>query len=509
MNSLNHKIKLLAFFGTIFFSIQNDYVFAQTHSEKLDPVASEVAVLLPWSYIDQWINLQLGSQVISLEEQIGPLQMNSKDMPVLIPQAQLNAQVQFGPITTEGPLSYWHTRQLALTINLGAFQVNQRFQREIAGATVLVDLKAECDPISISLPQADLTALIGLDSNGKDLSVLTKDLQLGWPLNSWKIGPINCQGPQGFGTLVSQQIHQFLSNESQLSAWLTPKVQEKLNSKVKSIYEPLKQASWLGNDKLFSQQLQSTTINLPKGLVFKTLLQKNSQSLDLKASKLTQVSLDNSHWEIAPGQPLLVVPQEFIQNIVKNASAFPAVKTDLNKFSAFQKLMKSRFLQFFLWPELLKFKKKARFTADTRVQAGSADLKFGVDQKAFAKINLQTWIFAERNQSLENFAYLETSIQSPMNYFIQNGELVLKFDKPKTITKSSYSEDYVRKYKPTGKPPASQLKSAVKNFFKNSPFNIKLPIFKFSFQQGSTELKATAVKDFKQNLVFTISEVLP
>jgi hypothetical protein len=504
MNSLNQKINLLAIFLTFFFSFQNDNVFAQTHSEKLDPVASEVAVLVPWSFIDQWINSRLGSQVISLEEPIGPLQMNSKELPVLIRQAQLNAQIQFGSITTEGPLSYWHTRQLALTIHLGAFQVNQRFQREVAGATVIVDLKAECDPISISLPQADLTALIGLESNGQDLSVLTKDLQLNWPLNSWKIGPINCQGPQGFGTLVSQQIHQFLSNESQLNSWVTPKVQEKLNSKMKSIYEPLKQASWLGSDKLLSQQLKSTRINLQKGLVFKSLLQSPSPNLDVNRNKFTSLHLDESHWEIAPGQPLLVIPKEFIENTAKNSSAYPSVKTDLRKISSFQKLMKSRFLQFFVWPELLKFKKNARFEADTRVQAGSADLKFGVDQKAFAKVTLQTWLFAERRQLMESFGYLETSIQSSMNYFIQNGELIFKFEKPKTLTKSSYSEDYVRKYKPAGKPPVSQLKSAVKNFFKSSAFNVKLPIFKFSLQQESTELKATAVKDFKQNLVFIL-----
>ncbi len=484
---------------------------------------SQGAVLVSWKFLERWVNARSGTKVEDgkpstlIDEKMQQINFTVSDIPVHVPSAHLQASGSFAPVQVRDNRTFWSTKNLDIQLDLDGFSVEKEFVKDIDGITIIVTLKADCGPLTLRQTAGNFASTLAWQARHKDFQLSVEDLQLSWPLASWQVSSVSCQGPEGFGEFVQKEISEALKNPQQIEQWLKPLMQDKLNAKIAETLLPLTKPTWLDQNQIFSTQTNATQVINNRGLVLFVGIETNvNYQNPTVAIKQSSVQLRESSWEQAQAQPILIMPKHFFENTARHARIFPRVDNLLNNIEGFRKILNSRFLQTLFWPELKHFKKDSPFTAVSLVQGQTYAVPENAPQARFIgghrlsiRAAISTWVRAVRDGQGVDWAYIDTKIQGIMQYSLNKGEMIFQMQEAQLSLSVQHMPEYKKKYlqKDSHKFPQSRIRDAMQSQIAGGQFRLKLPTLSLEGAGIKDALRVQAVSELNNDLVFTFAPI--
>jgi hypothetical protein len=161
--------------------------------------------------------------------------------------------------------------------------------------------------------------------------------------------------------------------------------------------------------------------------------------------KLSKQSFEGS----ASAGAMIRVPEEFVLAVVKQAfgASSWSKRTYSRQIPGFSALMRSRFAQFFVWPELIKFPKSTEFLFDIyspkNIEVSGENLKYQV------QASLQAQMHAPKQGKYIPFMDFSIPFSSQVQLSVAKGKVAAKFSGVALSLRESWAPSYVEKYHPT------------------------------------------------------------
>lgn len=444
---------------------------------------SEVSVFIPWSTIQKSFAPEI-SDTQELKSFDLPDQIYEADgVPVHIKGIQLDVMSQFEPVSIEQGVANLKTKRLIARVRVESITASKIIEQNVGGAIVRVQLDAKCDPFLLF--QNDASASIAarmVAQMGAPAAVIDR-LDLEWPINSWQVEPITCYGPKGFADVVQQEIQSQLSTAEPFRGLLKDKAYSYMNDKVKDLFKDLKMPATLYQSPVINSEFAITELEkvIPQGLFF-----KGSISTAISGSRQDPVvrMIPEEIWleNLDQEKPWIFLPQAGVQQVINKVASRPEwITTSLNAVAGFRKLLKSRFRQFFIWPDLWNFKKNATFTLmSTAVTPPTLQLARDSSSTGKFQADLQSWVYANRDEEVVRYLSVRTQVKGEVSVEIADSNLVLNWSNAEIKPKIQMDAGYVKKYRPSTRIAEGILSLAVNSSLSKGQFSIQIPAIKLT-----------------------------
>ncbi len=311
---------------------------------------TEVLVWKPWASI----SADLSRLPLKLEYRLqpGPLSVNSwnlnvPELTVLASTDALEYQVSDKSILNK-------TDKLSVTIQIPLISVDQTIEQIVAGNVIRVRVVSQCSAVSITNSGIHLTSNMNWNWINNFPSPVLSDLQIDWTENSWMISDFQCSGPLGINSIFISQIKAGLGDRRFIQSLIF----EKIKSAVLGQWSSAKDSLFSGiNSKV---KLDGIAVWNAKGA---GLLGTLTTDVNQEVAALEKQVLNKSEFTTMNfDKQKIIVPKILITSMAKQTIQSTPIKTmNIRENEGFMGLLRSRFLQFFLWPDLLNFRKDSRF----------------------------------------------------------------------------------------------------------------------------------------------------
>ena len=397
----------------------------------------------------QWIPWDFLSQELKKKEFI----LNEKESTLTLTAGELKPILKNIELDVRGVLSTLNVRNSEISISgsgsiyltIGSFHIDQMVVRVFGGNVLQVHLKADCAATVIEIPTLNLQTLFSLKETRGWLPELT-DINLEIPGGAWKASPVQCEGLSGIAQEVENQLNLALNNPAQFSNLLreslSPFLEKWVNDKWVSI-------------RSTEGQWENLRLDPPeeKGFLVRG---------DLPLSGNEEVYLPSSlPAEMKSNSPRFFLSREGFAALIQDhiRKSIPAMY-DLRENDGFKSLLKSRAMQFLVWPELRRFHTATPFIL--RNDASSFKLSLtqnGVNWKAdlAGNGNLTTLI----GGSPIDYLTYRMSISVPATMILKDGDLRLSTGKASAKLSWSFGHLYQFLYKPDKRLPVNILTNAL------------------------------------------------
>lgn len=369
---------------------------------------------------------------------------------------------------------------LEASIHIAALTVDHIIEREVGGIIGRFRIQARCENVNLSLAKnagqfsLNLSPRVNAGQVGADV----QDFALAWSPGAWTLqGELRCEGAQGFDDLIKEQVQifaqdseKFLDPQRDLIAGYLDNYFSTLNFDLATPRQLVTARSDIKTSLVFDETKEDSTQGLwAKGRViveFTKSTRNKSQKLTLQNSILS---------EDAGSQVLIRMPSEFAREVV--AEAFSAnswsQRFSSSSIPGFSTVMNSRLTQLFVWPELRRYSKSAKFLFDVNskkdFEVSGQGLQYSV------KTNLQAKMWAPRSSGYVPFMYFTMPVTSKVELSVGNGVLKAKLPNPSVGISYSWDSDYVRKYNPSERFSASKICDKVQDSLWGETLHYTLP----------------------------------
>ncbi|MGZ5279671.1 MAG: hypothetical protein ACXWC9_07005 [Pseudobdellovibrionaceae bacterium] len=416
----------------------------------------EVAQWIPWSSLAQeaslWpLNFQTTAQNFTLQWQEWKPQALQSDFAV-------NGTIQNLQIGKSGIQGVG--TGLSAVFKVGQLALDQTVVKEIGGNKIEIRIKASCQPFEIKVPSFDLAIQAPFQKIGNAWQPVLGDLKLAVH-DGWSVSPLVCEGPMGIEDRLTAIIQDSLKNPEALSSllknYLSPELQKKWQQawtqittekyqelKISSMGEPLDEGFFLKGE--FTSGLGDWQIPLPSQLRV--------------LSKATK--------------PQLVLSSEgFAAMARESICQYSIQKFNLQQVEAFAKLMRSRFVQFFVWSDLLHFSRSTPFYLST-LPDQKVDLQSLSGGRWQVQMQTSGIIEVSRKGQMRNYINWGVGLASVSTTEVKDSRLILQSGNPKTNLSWKFDPQYVKDFHPSGIS-EKVLKKATEALFKSRSAEIQLP----------------------------------
>lgn len=338
---------------------------------------------------------------------------------------------------------------LQLQLHIGEVAVDQVLERTIGGVTGHFKIQARCRNNILSLlpGQGGFTLQLSPLFHGSKMHLAVNDMDLFWNKGSWKWEGSQCEGAEGFFYLLQQEVEQMISNSH---SFIQPR-KEVLKKYIEESIQPQELdftgASQISTERsdiraaiVFDEGRPNTRgFYQLKGRLFIDFFQDTQDNAVLHFNA-DSTTMKNSN----SGQ--LRLPKGFINEFVKKAYAPNtwAQRVLSSKLPDFNTLLNSRFLQFFLWPELMSFSKRSIFLFD--VYSNKNIFLNGDGFHYFLKATLLAKMWAPKNGKYVSFMNFTIPIQTALQFNIENGKLLWQTSALNLNLYSAWDSSYVDIY---------------------------------------------------------------
>lgn len=416
----------------------------------------EVGQWIPWSSLKQealkWpLSFQTQGQDITLQWQEWKPQALHTDFSV-------TGQIQNLQITKEGIQA--QASNLSATLKVGGLSLDQTVVQTIGGNQITIRIKASCQPFQVVIPSFDLNVQAPYQKALNAWQPVLSQLQLVIH-DGWSLSQLSCEGPMGLEDRLTTMIQDSLKNPAALASLL----QNYLSPRLQAQW----QDSWL---KLTSETYQSLQI--------KSMGEPLEEGFFLKG----EISAGNGDFRIALPSDMTVLSKATTPQLVISSEGFATLAReqlgkvsiqnyDLQQVPAFAKLMKSRFMQFFVWSDLLHFGRSTPFWLSTKPDS-KVDLKDLGGGKW--QVQIQTLGMIEVNRKGKRWTYINWGVGLSANATteVKDSRLLLQSGTPKSNLNWSFDPEYVKAFDPSGIS-SKVLKAATEALFTSRSTEVALP----------------------------------
>lgn len=453
-----------------------------------------VAVAVPWSFIDTKLKFKL-SQIKDYE--LNAISINYDNFPVEIKKARFHiGQMNWLGAEYNGDSVNWSLELRGLNFEIPTFSVDRVIEQNIGGVLARIRLTANCS--SIVLKQAQMSSQLNFkySVHGLSIEALLNAFKLSWAA-PWQFEPISCVGPQGFADLIQEELNKKLNDSQYLQDFLKPYLQEALQDRVSQVLQKLTVLTEFFPAHKSTYYFKAIEVMPYKSLgllIYAQIFKDKDPSFELPDLSLSEAELD-----MLKDRPLLFVEKNSIKKVFEDEFKKYIFRGDLAQMKSFSSLLKSRFLQFFIWPDLLKYSKASKFPYLARAQ----DLQiFDFDSQEGLKIeaNFEAWLNSERSQKSWNYLYSKTSFKGQFELEILNGNLVAKnygSEDLKLKTKAQMYPEYIKTFNPKTSVATSILDKAIKASILSNGLLWQVPQIIFGSESYSAQqLKSSSPHNF-------------
>jgi hypothetical protein len=252
-------------------------------------------------------------------------------------------------------------------LNIKSITTRDKIQQRKGNLTVNVEIKGQCRNITAKFNQPYLPVKGFVELRTENGRATLKLTQFDFSYNSalWKLDFNTCVGPQGYGEVLKSNILKYLEDKNQIATLIKSGIEEQLS-----------QASTTINNKIF--KVQKYKLNESISLdIYPSRLNYNSKGemvlmgslmiyfMNAKTSGQTFVKLNDYNIETS-GSSNLILPSELVQKVISAAYRNGLIAGTVRplEVDGLQDLLRSRFQQFFVWPDLMNFSKNTNFIFD-------------------------------------------------------------------------------------------------------------------------------------------------
>ena len=447
----------------------------------------ETFLMVPWSYIQATYlakaeNLTFNEQNISFK---------ISDIPVQLSRVSGYIDYTLNPLEVQNDKTQISSQSLTVLLQISGFNVEKEFIKTVGGIQVKIKLKAECASFTLSQDETQLTSTFRWMASGNTIKSKVESLNLNWPDNSWKVTPINCSGPKGFADVIQNELQAKLAKPDDLVPFIKAKLELKINNTLEQYLKPFRQNQIFKNIEYRITNVESI---FEKGFLFKLILQINNANPTKIAIELNEELLNQDL-----RSPLLVFNRAGIQTISQDLIP-QRWDSKLENFEGFKKLMRSRFMQLFVWPDLWQYPKSASFPMLINLDKNSK-ISLNDDLTATLKGSLNTWIQSERDGKNWDYLYLKSALQAVLKYKIETNQLVFDITSLTQSTDLKFFPDYLLAFLPSDYIAKKTLEKSVVESLKTKSFQWPLPVVKINEELS---LKADSIQSTKSYLLIEL-----
>ena len=445
----------------------------------------ESGVFVPWQFLaDQALAGQTENGVAHFNFNLGSMKFVVQEIPVNLSNIQVEIDTVIKNLGSERGETLWQADRLNTRIIVSGFSINKTVDQWYGGVRATIKLSATCESFELTQPSAQMNMSWGWKSEGTQLEADLSALNITWPKNSWKVGQIKCAGPSGFGDLVKAEITKQLANPDRFVSLIKTHLETYFNQTITKSLEQYRKPQRLFSDFQTALVMEMTGVEatVEKGLLLKGIIEVQRLGETSASSEEQVVALDvNKMLQSLDGEtPALIFPglaaESLIGDVAQNRVAF----YQLNKFEGFTKLLASKFMQFFVWPDLMKYNKTSVFNVTSKV-SGRPVVNYTGDHKMWIQGYVDSWIYSKRDGYDWRYVDLRTGFAAYVFPEVTNGHIRFKFSDQNMKSVAQMNADYVKYYKPRQHLGLSTIEKAIK----------KAPFFEgFSLELPSIELKS-------------------
>ncbi|MCB0414618.1 MAG: hypothetical protein KDD50_09800 [Bdellovibrionales bacterium] len=300
----------------------------------------------------------------------------------------------------------------------------------------------------------------------------------------WAVDTERCVGPRGFADEALQAIENKLKDRWFIQEALMQALQRKMNTLVNEI-----------NSKLFilSEHKLSNDLNLsihPKTLRFGN----DNQLLILGEASLSSIlnpyetKISFRYFPEEFNRMAFILPENSLHEIFRFLYKSRVLSQNFysNQIDGFKSLMKSRFKQFFVWPDLMNFKKKTNFLFQTAPQQEPILQDLSANNGAlqgqlYSYVNLH--MLAPVDSSWTPYIVFESHVLTEAKMEIQNQKLNIAFENSRINYSDHWDSSYVSKYHPNQRISNSSIRTRIEEALNDYRLDFNLPTLDFYKEQ--------------------------
>ena len=262
----------------------------------------------------------------------------------------------------------------------------------MGGVQATVYLKGECRNLVITTEDAlELIGNVRLGVKNQTLGAFLQGLD-SQNEQHWTMSVEACEGPKGYQQALEQQLREFIANKQKMQDVLMQPFQSQIDKKVAGIH-----------NQLFAEKQMALNADIEVVLAPKSV-ELDEQTGHLLLSGIVKANIKNPKEEQKHVEATLskeefsqlsqngfLISQKYLSALVDSLheSGFFYKSYLAQQIPGLSTLFKSRLFQFFLWPDLLNFRKNAAFSFELGVKK-KPEVKLSSMHKGSAWFSLNT-----------------------------------------------------------------------------------------------------------------------
>jgi hypothetical protein len=379
------------------------------------------------------------------------------------------------------------TKNNTLQLNVGEIAIHDTIERNVNGIIAIIRVDVSCvgakviiaDPLSVI--SAQLVPLV----NGPQLEIhfTSPVVRLAQP--KMQISNFQCRGAQGLDTLIKSRLQEALNNTQSTNDFIA-----KILSEKNVVADTRLTFDWATPRVLFGNAADPTSlqgiiapnqINVTKNDDWQLL---SNLELSLPTTPLT-APLKFNHWplDIKTKTGYVALPEQTPIELTKRyfAPGYWHHKDLANNSKGFADLLASRFLEFFLWPDLERYPKHQPFPIDVTTTA-TPEVRWQSATSLFVKTKFLVQMFTN-NAPYANF---DIPFESEIQLSVENDELIFKPTNAKLSVSARWAPSYCDNER-CGSISTSTIADAVQSYVNDQKFSFALPPIEFEGSQIHAE----------------------
>ena len=394
----------------------------------------------------------------------------------------------------------WNSPQ----IQVGRFEIHDSIVRDSGGARIIIRLDGACSNMSLKIPNAGwkTKGTLAWGWNGSKLELHWRDFQFSMTGESEaQVDLGQCEGPLGLQQLLRDALETFPKDQQ----WMQEAVKEGLLNYVSASLdglqiELLKPRSTEVRRGLMLSWEPSVIGGLANGLIRisgSLFLRKQTA---LKVAEVLEESKAENQLDLTQESgfilPKATVPKIF-DFLYRIGELRYRVTSD--KIESFRDLMQNRFIQFFVWPDLMNFAAETQFYFDLNSEkapslSGGRMSYAGVAYNVSVPLVINQW--APTATRYVPYLDLKAPLTGVMTMSVSDDRLKLAIQPSSMDVSAGFRSEYtsVRSVNPWLATPL--FGSALEDYLKNNSLSLSLPTWTVS---GDLTMGVRDVQVWKQS----------
>jgi len=454
--------------------------------------STEAEVLIPLSWLHKTLTPTSPSPISRHEFSIDSMELNIQSMPLRLPPIKGQVVLKMAPWSQrEGHghvQSFLESEKIELQMEMAPLSIHQQINQRVNGVNIIVQVDVECSQLVLKQNFSKVKAQVLWQNEGQKLAGHLEALDLSWPANSWQMSEFTCHGPRGITEYIKNEIQQQLANPTALAPIVKEKMQTLLTLQLQKIHEQAERLQPVSSLETVQYRIQGLKTLSAEGLIYSLGVQVDSLTSTLTSNLTSNSEVASTKNSQAPSlvgfpknlkSPALYIDKENFEKLLAAALSSKSTQFSLSDISAFHRLMRSRFLQFFLWPDLMNFPKHTAFQWLAKA-AKPPQIKFTRADELNLSMTVDSWMIGERDQVKWNYLFLLSEVSLNAKLSFTKGQLVLNSEVQSFENKYSFGPEYKSRYNPRNYISISTLESAVQKSILQGQKIVPIPSFKLS-----------------------------